>query len=351
MKSGKAKLLIIRFGSLGDLILMFPLLESLRRAFPEHTIDLVTKKMYAELFRDCRYIDRLITPGGDGFYDLLHLRKNLAGERYGIIVDAHNVIRSNVIYRTLRAPEKIQIKKSQFKKTMMILGKGKSTSPPPTIIDGYNEIAARFGATPSETGPFLSLPEEYERLPSRLISSRGLDRSKLIALAPGAKWKTKQWPLDKYSELAREFIDAGYGIIITGGASEVPLGSLISRTVPSVLDVTGKLSILETAAMLSYCRLLVTNDSAPLHLAEAVGTPVVALYGPTVREFGYYPRLPLSIAIEKPLACRPCSRNGSRPCPLGTVECLESINPGEVIEAVASILQRDKDRSFENGGS
>ena len=90
--------------------------------------------------------------------------------------------------------------------------------------------------------------------------------------------------------------------------------------------------------MLAECRLLVTNDSAPLHMAEAVGTPVVALFGPTVRELGYHPQLHSSLMLGLDLMCRPCSRNGARPCHLDTKECLVGLKPSRVLEAVGAVI-------------
>jgi heptosyltransferase-2 len=117
----------------------------------------------------------------------------------------------------------------------------------------------------------------------------------------------------------------------------------LSRSVPR--NLTGALSIIETAAVLKWCRALVTNDSAPLHLAEAVGTPAIAFFGPTVREFGYFPRLPASRALETALPCRPCSRNGKRACPYGTKECLTSIEPSVALEALFQALGETRDLS------
>ncbi len=105
------------------------------------------------------------------------------------------------------------------------------------------------------------------------------------------------------------------------------------------MDACGRLSLLETAAALERAAVLVTNDSAPLHMAEAVGTPVVALFGPTVRQFGYFPLLEESIVIERDLECRPCSRNGSRPCHLENRDCLDTIGPDEVLGSVHHVLE------------
>ena len=101
---------------------------------------------------------------------------------------------------------------------------------------------------------------------------------------------------------------------------------------------------METAAALKKASVLVTNDSGPLHIAEATGTPVVALFGPTVRQFGYFPLLEESIALEKEIECRPCSRNGARPCHIATRDCLDTIDPSEVIAAVNRVLETSGDR-------
>jgi len=124
-----------------------------------------------------------------------------------------------------------------------------------------------------------------------------------------------------------------------GGREEKELSGRIAQAAQyPVINTTGKLTILEAGAVLKKCRLLVTNDSALLHLAEYVKTPVVAIFGPTVREFGYYPHLKESIPIEIELNCRPCSRSGTSLCPLGTKECLTSIRIGSILGAIESIL-------------
>jgi heptosyltransferase-2 len=95
---------------------------------------------------------------------------------------------------------------------------------------------------------------------------------------------------------------------------------------------------METAAHIARCRVFVGNDSGLMHLAEAVGVPVVALFGPTVEAFGYYPSLAKSRTIERRLACRPCSRNGSTPCPKGTGECLTAIKPETVVQSIGTLF-------------
>jgi len=104
------------------------------------------------------------------------------------------------------------------------------------------------------------------------------------------------------------------------------------------VDATGRTSIVDCAALLERCVGLVGNDSGLMHLAEALGVPVTALFGPTVDAFGYFPALERSKAVERGLACRPCSRNGAAPCPRGSRECIEGIPEATVYGAVSDML-------------
>ena len=155
-----------------------------------------------------------------------------------------------------------------------------------------------------------------------------------VALAPGSVWATKRWP--QYAALA-ELIDARVAIV--GGIADVHLASEILRTVGArAMDFTGRLSLLASAELIGRASVLVTNDSSPLHLASAMGTPTVALFGPTVPEFGFGPLAPVSRVIGRTeLACRPCDRHGPRSCPLGHWRCMREITPREVADAVREL--------------
>jgi heptosyltransferase-2 len=131
--------------------------------------------------------------------------------------------------------------------------------------------------------------------------------------------------------------DSGRAVLVIGTGMEKEICRAVAHAHGSV-DACGSLSLMETAAVLKRAAVLVTNDSAPLHISEAVGTPVVALFGPTVSQFGYFPLLEESEALEKEIDCRPCSRNGARPCHIEKRDCLDTIGPREVIAAVNRIL-------------
>jgi heptosyltransferase-2 len=341
MCDASKKILIIRFSSLGDIVLLTALIEMLRGALPEAEVHLLTKERYRELFSGDDRIERVIPLLGEGFGELMRLRVLLAREKYDLIIDAHNVIRSNLLYGTIHAGLKVQLKKDQLKKMLLIRSKLNLYKQAIPQTKRYLEMLRFIGIEDTNAKTSLRLPGQAIEKAQGKLAEEGYERDKTIALAPGARWNTKRWPLENFIDVAKALDADGFRILLIGGPGEEAICSeLAARSGVMPLDFSGKLSLSESAALLSLCALLITNDSAPLHMAEAVGTPVVALFGPTVREFGYYPLLPESVAIDIEMSCRPCSRNGARPCPLGTKACLVAIEPGSVIEATRSALER-----------
>lgn len=333
------KILVLRFGSLGDLVLLLPLLKNLRLAFPDGEIHLACKSRYAGLFEGSSSIDRIHTLAGGGFGELLKLWKDLRGEHFDIIMDTHNVIRSTILYLSLSAPSKIRLRKEQIRKGLLIRGKRNLYERIVHQSERYLDCARRMGIEAREITPSLDIPDSVGRRAREFLLSAGISGTPLVAVAPGARWETKRWPAELFARTVSMLSGGGMGVVLIGGEDDAAIARDIAASVhPHPPNAAGTLSLLETAALLRECRLLITNDSAPLHLAEAVGTPVVALFGPTVREFGYFPTLPDSVVLETDLPCRPCSRNGVRPCPPGTKECLTSITVEQVIEAVRGIV-------------
>jgi heptosyltransferase-2 len=165
----------------------------------------------------------------------------------------------------------------------------------------------------------------------------------LIALAPGSVWATKRWP--SFDALASELATRlpEHRVAVIGASGDAPLAAAIGAAVqqrggPPGVDATGKLSLLGSAALLSRCAVLATNDSAPLHLASAMNTPTVALFGPTVPAMGFGPLAERQVVLGRDaLPCRPCSAHGGQACPLGHWTCMRDVEPGAVGAAVAQM--------------
>lgn len=159
-----------------------------------------------------------------------------------------------------------------------------------------------------------------------------------VALAPGSVWATKRWPF--YTELGAE-LAGEVAMVVVGGAGDGALAAAIVAGCPEgrVVDATGRLSLLASAELIERAALLVTNDSAPQHLASAMGTATLAIFGPTVPAFGFGPLAPGSVpAGVDDLACRPCDRHGPRVCPLGHWRCMREQTPDAVAARVRAML-------------
>ncbi len=162
----------------------------------------------------------------------------------------------------------------------------------------------------------------------------------LVAMAPGSVWATKRWPY--YGELSRRLGD-DFDIAIVGGSDDLggPEDMLRRVNLLRIVDARGKLSLLGSAELLRRAVVVVTNDSAPQHLASAMGTPTVTVFGPTVPGFGFGPLAPMSRAVgQDGLACRPCDRHGPRRCPLGHWKCMRDVSVAAVYDAVRETMRQ-----------
>ena len=169
-----------------------------------------------------------------------------------------------------------------------------------------------------------------------LIVDQGATYDRLIVLAPGSVWATKRWP--GFPELARALGSRGR-IVIVGSAADRELATDIRRAVPEAIDATGRLGLLASADLIRRAKLLVTNDSLPQHLASAMGTPTVTIYGPTIPGFGFGPLAPRSTTVgHEFLDCRPCHPHGPAACPLGHHRCMRDLASADVLSRALAML-------------
>jgi len=175
----------------------------------------------------------------------------------------------------------------------------------------------------------VALTDDDRAVAYAWLAARGIGDG-FVVMAPGSVWGTKRWPY--YPELIKRLPGR---IVVIGGPGDRELAQTLVDAAPDrVADATGAMSLRESAALLERAQLLITNDSAPLHLASALGTPTVAIFGPTVPAFGFGPRAPQSALIERELDCRPCSLHGPARCPLGHHRCMREIPPDSVRDAI-----------------
>jgi len=326
------KILILRLGSAGDVLLTVPAVRALRKAFPAARIDYLTKAQYVPLVRHHPGLSGVFGMGPGDRGEIRFLREKIKSG-YDLVVDLHGNLRSRLLTAGPGMPERIRVRKYAFKRRLLSFFKINRLRGVPGVAERCLACLAEKGVKDDGKGLEIFPDEEARRKASALMGKAGLAQKEAVALAVGAKWFTKQWPARAFINLIRLLPQEKF--VLLGSAGEEKTASEITAAVPGrAADFTGMTGLLTAGEVLRGCKGLVSNDSALMHLGCAVNIPVVALFGSTVREFGFFPFRAKAIVLEKPLSCRPCTTKGRHRCPLGTLECLESITPEEVAGAL-----------------
>jgi len=345
VSASERKVLLIRLSSLGDVVLATSALEALGRDVPGVKVDVLTKPEFAEVFDNNPMVNEvLLWPPA---LSPLAIAAKLRRARYDLIVDLHANLRTRLLKLLTRGKWSVY-GKGALARRLAVRFRVKS------LIAKAPHVAARYAAALAGVGvqgqalPRLYITEEERAEALKILKSSGWDgETPLVALAPGARWNTKAWPEENWREVChwvRELEgegipgEAGFFPVLIGGGSEAALASRVLGDDKGA-NLAGKCTIRVTGAVLEYCRGLVSNDSAPRHISVAVGTPVVAVFGPTVRQFGFTPLGPCDRVVEARIRCRPCSLHGDDACPQEHFKCMQEVETWRVLEALTGVLR------------
>ena len=325
--------------SIGDIVLTTPLIRTFKNRFPESTLDFLVKKEFADLLRYNPYIDTLYEFNSrGGAAGLRRLTERLHRNNYDLVIDAHNSLRSRYIRRKLKPRKKVKIHKRIIPRFFLINFKMNLYRDDVHVIDRYIEPVNTFGVNNDDLGPELFVPETISDHVSEQFQELKADPKTIIAICPAAKHYTKRWLKENYVELASLLVsEYNSYIVLLGGPEDYAYCEDIKRLIGDdvTLNLAGTVSLLQSAAVFDHCDAVVTNDTGLMHIATARKRNVVAVFGPTVRELGFFPYGRNSTVIEHPdMPCRPCSHIGSRRCPKKHFRCMKEIQPAQVLEAI-----------------
>ncbi len=329
--------LVIQTSFLGDVVLTTPLLVQLANRGP---VDVVTTPASAPLLANHPAV-RTVIPydkrGADrGLLGLWFLARRLRAARYDVAFLAQGSGRSAALALLAGIPTRLGFSTSAGR---LLYTKRVAYRDDLHHAARLLMLARPNGRepTPAELRPSLAPGAREREAVDELLRAQGVGTGqRLVGVAPGSVWGTKRWPY--YAELARE-LSGDARVVVLGSADDAPLAAAIVAAVPDAVNATGRLSLLASAELIGRCATLVTNDSAPMHLASAMGTPTVALFGPTVPEFGFGPLAPrASVVGHDTLPCRPCDRHGPQRCPLGHHDCMRQLPPALVAERARALL-------------
>ena len=315
------KILIIQTAFIGDVILATPLIETLSENYPEAQIDFLLKKGNENLLHQHPKLSTvLLFDKTQKIKNIFNLIREIRGKKYDIVVNLHRYFSSGLLTSFSGAQKKYGFKKN------------------PLSFLFTKSFNHEIGAGTHETDRNLSLVKPFCEsllIKPKLYPSKEDDQKVLYlktqtyyCFAPSSVWFTKQAPKTIWIKKIQEFLDLNAGIYLIGGKEDYKLCEEILNEVNNkkVINLAGKLSLLESAALLRDARRTFVNDSGPLHIASSVNAPVTAFFCSTSPDFGFGPLSDDSKIIEVAnLACRPCGLHGHTSCPKGHFKCGENL--------------------------
>lgn len=324
---------MVQTAFLGDVVLTTPLIAAIAARDGE-PVDVVTTPAAAPLLEthpavrhvipyDKRHQDR-------GLTGLARVARRLAAGAYQAAYVPHRSLRSAAVTWRAGVPRRVGfVGRWSFLYT--------EARPRPTRGREGDRLLVLADAAPGAFQPRLYPTDADDAIVGGLLEDARIADG-FVALAPGSVWGTKRWPY--YGELAARLAPHA-DVVVVGATEDTALGdgvvAGVARTGGRAANLAGKLSVRESVAVIARAGVLVTNDSAPLHFASAVGTPVVALFGPTIPAFGFEPLGPADVTLGVSLPCRPCSNHGPPVCPLGHHRCMRDLDLEHVFTAIEDI--------------
>ncbi len=354
MKKKYNKILVIRFSSLGDIVLTTPLFKKLKRAYPNATVDIVVKKEFQDIVIENPHINTVHAfDNSKGFAGLRAFIQKIKQEKYDLYIDLHRSLRSRILLFSVSG-KKIKYSKDTLRRIALLNLRWNLYHTMPRKIEDYLTPLKQISLdTTLEATQMLFSDQDLQKAQNTAIEiftkkisqiQNGYTKSTtspIIGIAPGAAHFLKKWPLEKYKELVYLLYEKFQAMFyVFGGPQDIECDHLGDLPLP-IVNLQGKLSLKQTAALISKCEILIGNDSGLSHVAEAVDTDAFVFFGPTTRHFGYAPYRKTSHVFEKELTCRPCSRNGRGKCKNKSLKkCLEDISSTEVAQYISEYFQK-----------
>jgi heptosyltransferase-2 len=326
--------LVVRFSSIGDILLTTPLLRALAGRHPDAKLVFVTKRSMTPLVEAHPALSEVVAL--EPHEPLVHLAERLRALRPTHGLDLHGNFRSRML-RLLVRSRWTGYRKRKLARSALISAKVDMYGAPVPVAERYFEAARQLDVRP-DGGPaeFFPSAAAQERVAGWLAEKR-IAGAGLVALAPGAAHATKRWPIAHWIALAHRLRAVGHPLVVVGGPDDRGLALQLAAG-GAAESAAGEFSLQETGALLAQSGVVVSGDTGLMHMATAVGTPVVALFGPTVEQFGFFPYRARALVLQRELPCRPCSSTGTPTCPLGHHRCLADLPPQEVATAVERLV-------------
>jgi heptosyltransferase-2 len=335
------RILIIQTAFLGDVILSTPLIKALRKLFPDSFISFLLIPETKKVLENNPHLNEILVYDKrkkKGVGSFLQIIIRIRERRFDLAMIPHRSMRSALLAYLSRISERIGFDKSAGS----FLFTNKVVYPLNVHeVDRNLSLLSGFNAHPTEASPELfPSPEDFSYARKLLLDSGVREEDKIVGIAPGSVWATKRWLPERFAEVSQLLMEkAGVKAVFLGSEDDRKLCERIAKLMKDKpLILAGRTDILQSAAIISFCKVILSNDSAPVHIASAMRRPVVAIFGSTSPEFGFAPYGKGHLIIQKKMDCRPCGIHGRGECPQKHFRCIKDTTTEEVFQAVLSRL-------------
>lgn len=338
-----ARVLITRLSSFGDVAMLVPVIFSVAAKYPQDRFIVLTRKAFAPLFENLGFNinAKIFDPNKHNGFGIFKLLKSLSNYGYTDVADVHDVLRTKIIrsYMSLLGKNVAYINKGRKDKENMIMSKQTVPALKPTT-ERYMEVFEKLGFhAEMEFKNFFEF-DKRSLYPLRTIVKE--KNGKWVGVAPFSKHNEKIYPLDKMEEVVSNLVKkTSITIFLFGaGKAEREVLNKWEEKYPNIINASGKLTLINELLLMSYLDVMISMDSANMHLASLVETPVVSVWGATHPSFGFYGfNQDINNAIQTEIECRPCSVYGEIPCTRGDYACLNRIQENTILNKVEQILK------------
>jgi len=309
-------------------LLTTPIIRALKKKYSNCQIDFLVRSQYSDVLKYNPYLEKVYEFNTDYIEELVN---ELKQNKYDFILDLQNNFRSRKVTFNLKAPV-YRFSKHSVKKFLLVNFKINLLRKSKTIVERYANSFPDIQL--DNDGLEIFIPKEIE---NKIFDFKN---ESIIGFCPGSKHFTKRWLPEYFIELGKKLSNAGFVVVIFGGKDDEIICSEISKQIPASINLQNNDEILLTAAYMKKCKLIVTNDSGLMHTASAVNTPVVVIFGSSVKEFGFVPYKTKNLILENELLiCRPCSHIGKEKCPENHFKCMKDLTPDFVFNNIINFLK------------
>ena len=313
------KILIIRFSSIGDIVLTTPVIRCVKQQIKDVELHVVTKESFASLLSQNPYIDKLHTFKND----IADLYETLRSEKFDLVIDLHKNLRSLRLRQQLKT-KSYAFDKLNVRKFLAVNFKMKHVLPQKHIVERYFEAVSDIGVVNDQKGLDFFLDEKEELNVAKLFFKNVTTR--YIALVAGGSYFTKKIPLVKLQEICST---SQLPVVLVGGKEDQAIADELQKKFPQLINTCGRFTINQSASLVKQAAWVISSDTGLMHIAAAFNKKIISVWGNTIPEFGMGPYLPNSenkIVEVKNLSCRPCSKLGYKACPKGHFKCMHQLD-------------------------